>query len=130
MRAPSLHIRMNMNPPARRVAAAVVAAGLVLFCLHTPQVLADVPAVTDFGQDAATPVVTSDDHGAQAIFLTLYADGREQWEVRQVREDAVVSFAGEHPVWRLDHGLMWFLHMPVYIREVGEQSRANQPMTV
>jgi hypothetical protein len=90
----------------------------------TPQVWADAPAVTDFGQaftwepGDVTYAWQPERPWRQAMFLTLYADGRQQVAVRSVHADAVVSFAAEHPCWRLDNSLTWWFNLPVYVREV------------
>ncbi|MCL6632313.1 MAG: hypothetical protein K6T63_06710 [Alicyclobacillus herbarius] len=93
-------------------------------CAAAPRAWADTPAVTDFDQRAAvSPQAAQDAWIAdaperQAVFLTLYGDGRGELAVRPVRTDAVVSFAAEHPCWRLDHSLTLWFHLPVYVREV------------
>lgn len=79
---------------------------------------ADSPAVTDFGQDFTSTALAGHHHDSRALFLTLYPDGREQMEVRVIHGDAVAGFVAEHPGWRLDTGLMWFVQMPVYIRDL------------
>ena len=95
------------------VVAAVVVSG------WTTLAYADSPAVTDFCQDTAATTMTQQAQGSRALFITFYPDGREQMEVRSIQGDAIVSFAGEHPAWKFDAGLMWFVQMPVYIREFG-----------
>lgn len=87
---------------------------------------ADAPAVTDFGQSYAEAAMADGGNHPHAVFLTLYADGRQQCEVRTVQDDAIVSFAGEHPAWRIDHGLTWFVRMPVYVRQLtASQTQAS-----
>lgn len=86
---------------------------------------ADAPAVTDFGQDEVQTVFAPGVEASSAMFLTLYGDGHNEWMVRPVHGDAVVSFAGEHAAWRLDHGLSWFVQMPVYVRVVEPVSNGN-----
>ena len=91
---------------------------LVLFQPH-PIALADTPAVTDFGQAEATPALTSHSGGwRQAMFLTLYPDGRSHSEIRGVKDDAENTLMGDHPTWQLDGTLTWFLQMPVYVRQL------------
>ncbi|MCL6516503.1 MAG: hypothetical protein K6T67_06090 [Alicyclobacillus sp.] len=99
--------------------AGVMAAVWMAMTAWAPAVLADAPAVTDFGLDEAVPAFTVelDDRG-QAAFVTLYADGRGQCVVKTVRGDAVNGFVAEHPAWQLDPALMWFVQMPVYVRHV------------
>ncbi|GGJ06210.1 hypothetical protein GCM10010885_14200 [Alicyclobacillus cellulosilyticus] len=112
-----------------RAVAACLAAGCVWGWSDRVAAQADVPAVTDFcagfvpAAERTGYAASADGRGqpggaGRALFVTLYADGRHQEVVRFVAGDAVVSFAGEHPAWRLDHGLMWFVQMPVYVREV------------
>ncbi|MCF8565205.1 hypothetical protein LLE49_10815 [Alicyclobacillus tolerans] len=84
---------------------------------HAPVACADTPGITDFGQGALAASVGST-KPSQALFVTLYPDGREQIEVRTIQDDAMVSYASEHSPWRLDGGLMWFVQMPVYVREL------------
>lgn len=107
---------------SRRSAACVAAAAAAVWAvtgMAGPVVYADAPAVTDFGLDEALPVwASADAAGDRAVFVTLYPDGRGQWQVHHVRGDAIVGFAGEHPAWQLDPGLMWFVQMPVYVRHV------------
>lgn len=86
---------------------------------QTPIARADVPAITDFGQETVQPVFASE-NASRALFLTFYQDGRHECVVRTVQNDSVVSFAGEHPSWTLDHSLSLFVRMPVYIRVVHE----------
>lgn len=82
-----------------------------------PVALADTPAVTDFGQVETAPVSTSPDKsGQQAVFLTLYPDGRSHSEVRGVTDDSENAMVADHPSWELDHSLTWFVQMPVYVR--------------
>ncbi|MBX5436978.1 MAG: hypothetical protein IRZ33_07150 [Alicyclobacillaceae bacterium] len=98
---------------------------------HAVRVRADVPALTDFGQDEVRPASSPGPSTAaagirRALFFTLYADGRQQLEIRDIRDDAVAGFAGGHAAWRLDPGLMWLLDMPVYVRELTpEQMKAG-----
>jgi len=102
----------------RRFACAVVGiASAVVVSGSSTLAYADSPAVTDFGQDAAATVMSPQPQGSRALFITFYPDGRQQIEVRVIQGDAIVSFAGEHPSWKLDLGLMWFVQMPVYTRE-------------
>ncbi|WP_067930767.1 hypothetical protein [Alicyclobacillus kakegawensis] len=89
----------------------------------TPRVWADAPAVTDFDQaqvsvERAADAWAVDGPWRRAVFITLYGDGRGQLTVRPVATDAVVSFAAEHPCWRLDNSLTLWFHLPVYVREV------------
>lgn len=91
---------------------------------------ADSPAVTDFGQDSAATAMTERGTHSQALFLTLYPDGREQIEIRTVHGDAVTGFAGEHPGWKLDSGLMWFVQMPVYIRDLSNRDENSSADSV
>lgn len=94
-----------------------MAASFLSLCRPIP-VRADSPAITDFGQDMESPVFSSRALYKDALFLTLYQDGREDCQVRAVPDDAVVSFAGQHKVWNLDGSLTWFWQMPVYVRIV------------
>lgn len=87
---------------------------------------ADSPAVTDFGQDTEVATMAGHEQQSRALFLTFYPDGHQQMEVRVVQGDAVVGFAGEHPTWRLDAGLMWFLQMPVYVRDLSNQGSPSR----
>ncbi|SFU78754.1 hypothetical protein [Alicyclobacillus macrosporangiidus] len=106
-------------PRSAACAAAAVAAVWAATGLTAPAAYADAPAVTDFGLDEALPVWAAEAPGAdRAAFVTLYPDGRGQWQVHHVRGDAIVGFAAEHPAWQLDPGLMWFVQMPVYVRHV------------
>jgi hypothetical protein len=84
-------------------------------------VYADVPAVTDFGQPEVEAAMTSGGPSAKAVFLTFYEDGHGQVEIRNVRNDAMASFAGDHPAWKLDESLHWFVQMPVYVKQVSTQ---------
>lgn len=97
----------------------LVAAMVAFFSLGRPiSVRADSPAVTDFGQDLESPVFSSRGLYKDALFLTLYQDGREDCQIRAVPDDAVVSFAGQHKAWSLDGSLTWFWQIPVYVRIV------------
>ncbi|QSO52476.1 hypothetical protein JZ785_00475 [Alicyclobacillus curvatus] len=107
-----------------------VFASLALIQPHTTA-FADTPAVTDFGQVEATPALTSHSGGfRQAVFLTLYPDGRSHSEVRGVKDDAENTFVGEHPTWQFDGTLTWFLQMPVYVRQLSphQQSASASPV--
>lgn len=104
-------------------------AGLLSLALTVPTVLADTPAVTDFGQSDTTvqpawqqELQTSPQY---AVFLTLYHDGRRQMDIRPIQGDAVVSFRTDHPAWELSPTLMWFWDMPVYVREIDEPADAT-----
>lgn len=84
-------------------------------------VYADVPAVTDFGQQEVQMTMTKPEPSAKAVFLTFYDDGHGQVEIRSVRNDAMASFAGDHTAWKLDESLRWFVQMPVYVKQVSTQ---------
>ncbi|WP_067923322.1 hypothetical protein [Alicyclobacillus shizuokensis] len=103
------------------------AAVLAAVFTAAPRAWADAPAVTDFDQaqvsvERAADAWTVDAPRRRAVFLTLYGDGRGQLTVRPVATDAVVSFAVEHPCWRLDNSLTLWFHLPVYVREVPDLS--------
>lgn len=84
--------------------------------------LADCPAVTDFGQSEAVTASTAHSHAfKQAVFVTLYPDGTSESQIRLVHDDAVNTMVSEHPSWRLDDRLTWFVQMPVYIRELSDK---------
>lgn len=84
-----------------------------------PQVLADSPAITDFGLDESdVPVLAVAGQRPDAVFLTLYGDGRRHLEVKSIDGDAVVGFVGQHSAWRRDDALSWFVQMPVYVRVI------------
>jgi hypothetical protein len=88
--------------------------------------MADAPAVTDFGGDSILAYQTeSADAGHRAMFLTLYEDGREELIVRPIMDDAVVSFQSDHAAWQLNHPLMWFLNMPVYVKQIQDTAMAE-----
>lgn len=93
--------------------------------MHVMVAYADVPAVTDFGQNSVQAVMKTHDEASKsasrAVFMTLYADGHGQVEFCSVHNDAVASFAGDHPAWKLDEGLRWFMQMPVYVKHVSSQ---------
>lgn len=98
--------------------------GSAVSWVSAPHALADTPAATDFGQRLAEPMLSDSDGTTHAMFVTLYSDGREQVEVRMARGDSVAAFAAEHPGWRLDNGMTWFMQMPVYVRELSETAAA------
>ncbi|MCL6454428.1 MAG: hypothetical protein K6T78_12540 [Alicyclobacillus sp.] len=104
------------------LAAAVCATAMV--SVAPVRTSADVPASTDFGQDAYVPALQAPTGGwCRAVFVTLYPDGRSAAEVRTVRNDAENTFAGDHPGWYRDDRLTWFVQMPVYVRQLtGEPS--------
>ncbi|QQE77465.1 hypothetical protein [Alicyclobacillus sp. SO9] len=107
------------------IAAITAAAGFVALSVTS---YADTPAVTDFGmQSSSLQYVWQQDEAPSgyAMFLTLYHDGRRQVEVRPIGNDAVVSFKTDHAAWELSPELMWFVNMPVYIREVPEANDAR-----
>lgn len=94
---------------------------------------ADTPAPTDFGQaelssQAVEPAFVS--NASQAMFLTVYDDGRNVMEVRRVRGDAINAFAGDHLAWRLDDRMTWLIQMPVYVRELSGQTFQSDRATV
>lgn len=111
---------------ASSIACLVVGLMCVASLLGPVVAYADAPAITDFGQTTVQPVMTAHPHSAtsfsQAAFMTLYADGHGQVEIRGVHNDAMASFAGDHPAWKLDEGLKWFMQMPVYVKEISSQS--------
>lgn len=92
---------------------------------HAPA-LADTPAITDFGE-AAVYAYQSDTANAShyAMFLTLYEDGHKEVIVRPIADDAVVGFHSDHGAWQLNHPLMWFLNMPVYVKQVPDGAMAE-----
>jgi hypothetical protein len=97
------------------------AAAFLAVAVCQPAALADVPAVSDFGQDLAQPAAASD-AGAEALrralFVTWHANGRADVEVRWIRDDAIAGFAGPHPAWRRNEGLCWWFRVPVYERSL------------
>jgi hypothetical protein len=99
-----------------------IATGLFLMCgaLFLPQVAcADTPSVSDFGQPVTAQAwATVQSHPQPAAFVTLYPDGRGSIQVRQIADDTLNAFATESSSWRMDHGLTWFVQMPVYVKEV------------
>lgn len=101
------------------------ACGLSWILFSQAPAWADAPAVTDFGGDAVAAVESQPDISHYAVFLTLYQDGREEWMVRPITDDAVVSFRSSHGAWELNHPLMWILNMPVYVKQVPDQSMAE-----
>lgn len=106
------------------LAGLTVAAGLGVFSVTS---YADTPAVTDFGLQRSPLQYAWQREQAPsgyAMFLTLYQDGRRQVEVRPIDNDAIVSFRTDHQAWELSPELMWFVNMPVYIREVPENRDA------
>jgi hypothetical protein len=95
---------------------------------QTP-VYADSPAITDFGLDASVSAFRPASlRSSNALFLTLYDDGRHQVEVKQIQGDSVALFSNASPAWRLDGGLMWFMRMPVYVREVKSEVRPSEAL--
>lgn len=108
----------------RGLLGAVIVAGAIT--VAWPHVaFADTPAPTDFSQaEVASRTVEPAFVGnvSQAMFLTVYGNGREVMEVRPVRGDAVNAFAGDHPGWHLDNRMTWLIQMPVYVRELGTRT--------
>ncbi len=119
---------MRGSMPKRNRAFTICRAGalgtaLSILCatVFLPQkAFADAPSVSDFGQTvaeqawvAAVPV-----QPRRAAFVTLYPDGRSSVELRQIGDDTLNAFAAEWTCWRMDHGLTWFVQMPVYVKEV------------
>lgn len=78
---------------------------------------ADTPSITDFGQPAEVYAVANPSARC-AAFVTLYPDGRTAVQIHEVKDDTLNTFAMGSSLWRLDHGLMWFIQMPVYVREI------------
>ena len=107
------------------LAAVTAFAGLGMLSVTS---YADSPAVTDFGLQRSSLQYAWQREQAPsgyAMFLTLYQDGRRQVEVRPIENDAVVSFKTDHAAWELSQELMWFVNMPVYIREVPQSGDAR-----
>lgn len=122
MRSTLLYRRRS---PIRKLAVAVTCVVGTVACGVPPVAHADTPAFIDFGQSEMTSntvqptFVTEASH---AMFLTVYGDGHQAMQVLPVRGDAVNTFAGEHPAWRLDSKMTWLVQMPVYVRELSLQT--------
>ncbi len=99
-----------------------IATLLSLLCaaLYLPQVAsADTPSVSDFGQPVTEQAWSNvQAHHQRAAFVTLYPDGSGSIQVRQIADDTLNAFATESSSWRMDHGLTWFVQMPVYVKDV------------
>lgn len=109
----------------RWIAHACAACGLGWILFSQAPVWADAPAVTDFGGDAVAAASSQPDTNHYAVFLTLYQDGHQEWMVRPISDDAIVSFRASHSSWELNHPLMWFLNMPVYVKEIQSEAMAE-----
>jgi hypothetical protein len=102
---------------------------LMVSGLGQAPVYADSPAITDFGLDESISAFRPLSHRpSNAMFLTLYDDGRHQVEVKQIQGDSVALFTNANPAWRLDGSLMWFVKMPVYVREVRSEIRSSETL--
>lgn len=116
----------------RKLLGAVSVAGAI--SLAWPHVaFADTPAPTDFSQaELGSRTVEPAFVGrvSQAMFLTVYSNGREVMEVRPVRGDAINTFAGDHLAWRLDNRMTWLIQMPVYVRELSTHTFQSDRSTV
>lgn len=106
---------------SRTILICISVLGVSLVC-DLGRAYADVPAVTDFTANHVHTAFGHENHTTHALFITFYEDGRHESCIREVSSDAIAGFANGRSAWRLDGGLMWYMQMPVYVREV----RASQ----
>jgi len=110
------------------LAIAIVVGMSVLWAFTNPCVArADTPAITDFSKAHQVNLNVKSDVLSQALFITLYGDGRQQILLKLIPDDAVAGFTTGHSSWKLEPGLMWLIQMPVYVRQLSvQQSRIDE----
>ncbi|TDY51065.1 hypothetical protein C7445_10156 [Alicyclobacillus sacchari] len=113
--------RRIANPCAYALAAFFT----VMFSVAAPAVVrADTPSLTDFGQSDRPTHVHRTLH--TALFVTESREGTVAWEEHRVRDDAIVAFVAEHPVWRLNVPLSWYFMEPVYERNAAQGAQQRE----